>query len=54
MALCKKDFYRSEKHVMVKGKKYPVVSTTDNCVTIRDELGVKQGFNKESDFIQLL
>lgn len=50
--IAKKDFYLGEVKTLQAGKEYKIVFETANGVVIRNDYGNKQGFNKESDWIE--
>lgn len=50
-AIAKKDFHLSGVKVLSEGQKYRILKDSGNGIIIRNDVGGKQGFNKDSDWI---
>jgi hypothetical protein len=51
--IAKKDFYLGEIKTLQEGKEYKIVNESINGIVIKNDLGGKQGFNKNSEWIDM-
>ena len=51
--IAKRDFYLGDVKTLTEGNEYRILNESLNGITVKNDLGGKQGFDKVSDWIEI-